>query len=68
MRITCSGPFDLPNRGVPAKRSPEPWPTVRPLVAAAALALGGTSWGADISEIYAEAVANDPVLARARAS
>ena len=68
MRITCSGPFDLPNRGVPAKRSREPWPTVRPLVAAAALALGGTSWGADISEIYAEAVANDPVLARARAS
>ncbi len=32
------------------------------------LALGGTSWGADISEIYAEALANDPVLARARAS
>ena len=68
MRITCSGPFDLPKRGVPARRSPDPWRAVKPLMASAVLAIGGTSWGADISEIYAEAVANDPGLARARAS
>ena len=68
MRITCSGPFDPTTRRASARRSPSPWRAAKPLVASAVLALGGTSWGADISEIYAEAVANDPVLARARAS
>ena len=63
MRTTCPGPFDPTTR-----RAPSPWRTVKPLVASAVLAFGGTSWGADISEIYAEAVANDPVLARARFS
>ena len=68
MRITCSGPFDPSSRGAPAGRSPDPWRAIKPLTAVAALALGGTSWGADISEVYAEALANDPVLARARTS
>ena len=63
MRITCPGPFDPTTR-----RAAGPWRAVKPLVASAVLAFGGTSWGADISEIYAEAVANDPVLARARVS
>lgn len=68
MRITCPGPFDPSNRRAPAKRSPAVRRAVKPLLASAVLALGGTSWGADISQIYAEALANDPVLARARAS
>ena len=68
MRIMRSGPFDPSSRGAPAGRSPDPWRAIKPLTAVAALALGATSWGADISEIYAEALANDPVLARARAS
>ena len=68
MRIMRSGPFDPSSRGAPAGRSPDPWRAIKPLTAVAALALGATSWGADISEIYAEAVANDPVLARARFS
>ena len=49
-------------------RAPNSWRTAKPLAVAAALVFGGNSWGADIGEIYAEAVANDPVLARARAS
>ena len=68
MRITSSGPLDRSNPGAPARHSPVPWRAVRPWVVSSVLLLGGTSWGADISEIYAEAVANDPVLARARAS
>lgn len=63
MRITCPGPFDPTTR-----RASSPWRAVKPLVASAVLAFGGTSWGADISEIYAEAVENDPVLAGQRAS
>lgn len=63
MRITCPGPSDPTIR-----RAPSAWRAVKPMVASAVLALSGTSWGADISEIYAEAVANDPVLARARVS
>ncbi|MCY3622396.1 MAG: TolC family outer membrane protein [Gammaproteobacteria bacterium] len=68
MRITRSGPLDPTTRRAAARRTPSPWRAAKPLVASAVLALGGTSWGADISEIYAEAIANDPVLARARAS
>lgn len=68
MRITCFGPLDPTTRRAAARRSPSPWRAAKPLVVSAVLALGGTSWGADISEIYAEAVANDPILARARAS
>ena len=68
MRIICSGPFDPTTRRAPARRSRSPWRAAKPWVASAVLALGGTSWAADISEIYAEAVANDPILARARAS
>ncbi|MCE2461406.1 MAG: hypothetical protein J4F38_11580 [Pseudomonadales bacterium] len=55
MRIMRSGPFDPSSRGAPAGRSPDPWRAIKPLTAVAALALGATSWGADISEIYAEA-------------
>lgn len=65
MRMTCSGPFDPSTRRAPTRRS---WRAAKPLVVSAVLAVGGTSWGADIGEIYAEAVANDPILARARAS
>ena len=41
---------------------------LKSLLAAAALAVGNVAWGADIAEIYAEAVENDPVLAGQRAS
>ena len=68
MRITCSGQFDPSSRGAPAKRLPGLRRAVKTLAASAVFALGGTTWGADISEIYAEALANDPVLARARFS
>ena len=69
MRTTCSGPFDPSDSGrarkafagIPGLPQSRWWLLRRWLSA-------GTSWGADISEIYAEAVANDPVLARARAS
>ena len=68
MRITCSGPFDPSTRRVTTRRSLGSWRAAKALAVSAVLALGGTSWGADIGEIYAEAVANDPILARARAS
>ncbi len=68
MSITPSTPFDASNRGATARHSPRSRMAVKPLAASIVLAFGGTSWGADISEIYAEAVSNDPVLARARTS
>ena len=68
MRSVCSGSIDPTNQRAPAERSTGSLHAVKALVAATVLALGGTSWGADIGEIYAEAVANDPILARARAS
>lgn len=40
----------------------------RSLLAVAALGSAGTVWTADIAEVYAEAVRNDPVLAGQRAS
>ena len=70
MRNTSSGAIDPPDRGAVARRSPvEPRRRiVKPLLAGAVLALAVSAWGADISEIYAQAIANDPVLASARAA
>ena len=41
---------------------------LRPLLAAGALGVACTGWTADIAEIYAQAVKNDPVLAGQRAA
>ena len=65
MRNSSSSPLDLPDRPV---RSPVPGGPLRSVLAVAALAFAGVTWAADIAEIYAEAVENDPVLAGQRAS
>ena len=61
--------FDLPlaprfRRGVPRRSGP----LLGRLLVAGTLGLTGGAWGADIAEIYAEAVNKDPVLAGQRAS
>ena len=61
--------FNLPlaprfRRGVPRRSGP----LLGRLLVAGTLGLAGGAWGADIAEIYAEAVNKDPVLAGQRAS
>ena len=71
MRNTAPGPSDGAHRRAPTRRSPaqqRPGIPTKTLWAAVALTFAGAASGADISQIYTAAVANDPVVARARAT
>ena len=66
----ADGAADLVIQGIPMRHTSKPGARdiLQPLAAAAALSFAASAAGADIGEIYAEAVNKDPILASARAN